>query len=801
MQVVDAWADSFEEEMENSHNFLIAIMAVPEGKANKPLDPEDFDNLACLVKVNLIPGFSGQFIAHGICRVKIKNPIVEDGKIIGQAEYPKLETPEKNSDEEREARAIYANITDMIRNLVPLDKNYLEQLKQVLMNVDIENPSVLADCAAGITSRNGKELQAILNETNLLARLKLVNHALFEELHIARIHNKMSERVSTKISEKQYEYFLREELREICKELNISPNSFTNLPFADGEKDPEAENPYLKKLLANKPNEEVLEKAKENISRLATVDPSSTEYGVLRDYVECLVNVPWGVSATESTTLAEAENVLNEEHEALKDVKERIVEHIALSLYNKEKDYHGSILLFVGPPGVGKTSIGHSIAKALKRPFYRISLGGVNDEAEIRGHRRTYIGAYAGKFVQALVSSKVNNPVIMLDEIDKVASSNRGDPASALLEALDPEQNNTFVDHYLDLKLDLSKCVFICTANTVDTIPPALLDRMEMISLPGYLADEKFNIAKKYLIPKILKKAGVDAKSIKIADNVIRKLIDEYAREAGVRNLERSIEKIVRKSVVKLMKLSGLDKVDTAKDASEIADEINKNSNKASATKAKAKSAVVKVQEKDLLDLLGVAPFARERKLSGVGIVTGLAWTERGGVSLPVEAQIIARNKTGGVKITGNLGQVMKESAELAVSYVRAHLKDLAPTVFAKDPQILDESVIHIHAPEGAIPKDGPSAGITLSSAILSTVLNKAPKEGVAMTGEVTLTGAVLAIGGLREKIIGAKRIGVYELIVPLANKCDVDNMPDYVKEGVTFHFVDNYEEVAKILF
>jgi ATP-dependent Lon protease len=411
---------------------------------------------------------------------------------------------------------------------------------------------------------------------------------------------------------------------------------------------------------------------------------------------------------------------------------------------------------------VGKTSIGKSIAESRGRPFYRFSVGGMRDEAEIKGHRRTYIGALPGKLVQALKDVEVMNPVIMLDEIDKLSSSYQGDPASALLETLDPEQNVEFLDHYLDLRLDLSKVLFVCTANTLDSIPGPLLDRMEVIRLSGYIAEEKLAIAKRHLWPKLLDKTGVPKERLAISDSALKAVIEGYAREAGVRQLEKQLGKLVRKAVVKLLE---------------------------------DPQAELKITPKDLESYLGKPVFRSEQVLSGVGVITGLAWTSMGGATLPIEATRI-HTLNRGFKLTGKLGDVMKESAEIAYSYVSSNLK-----AFKGDPQFFDQAFVHLHVPEGATPKDGPSAGITMASALLSLARNQPPKKGVAMTGELTLTGHVLPIGGVREKVIAARRQKIFELILPDANRGDFEELPDYLKEGLTVHFAKRFADVAKVLF
>jgi ATP-dependent Lon protease len=435
------------------------------------------------------------------------------------------------------------------------------------------------------------------------------------------------------------------------------------------------------------------------------------------------------------------------------------LEFLAIGAYKGE--IHGSILLLVGPPGVGKTSIGKSIAETLHREFYRFSLGGMRDEAEIKGHRRTYIGAMPGKLVQALKEVQVSNPVIMLDEIDKIGSSYHGDPASALLEVLDPEQNSEFLDHYLDLRVDLSKVLFVCTANQLDTIPRPLLDRMDVIHLAGYLAEEKLAIAKKHLWPRLLERNNVKKSHVKVSDSALKALIEGYARQAGVRNLEKLLQKILRKSVVRLLKGE--------------------------------KS--ISVNAKNLVDFLGHPIWKNESLLQGIGIVTGLAWTSMGGATLPIEATRVHQSSRG-IKTTGQLGDVMKESANIAYSYAVAN----APA-YGVDEDFFDNAYLHLHVPEGATPKDGPSAGVTMTTALLSLALNKAIKRNFAMTGEITLTGKVLPVGGIKEKVIAACRLGIKEVILPEANRRDFEELPKHLSKGLKVHFANEYQDVFKIAF
>ncbi|MDX1605538.1 MAG: endopeptidase La, partial [Candidatus Competibacterales bacterium] len=502
------------------------------------------------------------------------------------------------------------------------------------------------------------------------------------------------------------------------------------------------------------------ESVDEELDKLSVLESGSPEYAVTRNYLDVITDLPWGVHSDDRLDLDHARKVLDRDHYGLTDVKDRIIEFLAVGALKGEVS--GSILLLVGPPGVGKTSIGRSVAEALGREFYRFSLGGIRDEAEIKGHRRTYIGALPGKFVQAIRETGTANPVIMLDEIDKIGASFQGDPASALLEVLDPEQNSEFLDHYLDVRFDLSKVLFVCTANQLDTIPAPLLDRMDTIRLAGYIAEEKVEIARRHLWPKLAKRSGLKHNQIRLTKPALRQIIEGYAREAGVRNLEKQLGRILRKAAVRIV--SGDD-------------------------------SRIRVGVKDLEHYLGKPSFRNERPVGGIGVVTGLAWTALGGATLDVEATLV-HSKNRGFKLTGRLGDVMQESATIAYSYVAAHLAD-----YKASPAFFDESYIHLHVPEGATPKDGPSAGITMATALLSLARGEKIARPLAMTGELTLTGRVLAVGGIREKVIAARRNKIMELIMPEANRGDYDELPDYLRQGMKIHFVGHLREVVKYVF
>ena len=775
VQLDNKWEPTLRQVLATPHK-MVAIVALPEESAEEPFDPQSCKKMGCLVRVvqARIGNNDIQFVAQGLCRVMVDSINFTHNVLRARVSYPHTAVPEAESPQSIEIKAYAMSLVSTIKELLPLNPLYFEELKQYLSRFNPSDPSLLADCAASITTCDSSELQQILETVDLLPRLKYALKLLHNEIQVAKLHKNIKDTVTNTLTEKQREFFLKEQLKEIQKELGIT----TDGRSADVQK-------FTDKFSKLDAPKYVKERFEEELNRLKVLEPVSPEYGDTRDYLSWLTDVPWGKYQESKVDIVKARKILEEDHEGLKDVKDRIIEFLAIGAYKGEVS--GSILLLVGPPGVGKTSIGKSIAKALNRPFYRFSLGGMRDEAEIKGHRRTYVSALPGKLVMALKEAKVMNPVIMLDEIDKLGKSFQGDPASALLETLDPEQNNSFLDHYLDLRVDLSKCLFVCTANSIDTIPAPLLDRMDAINLSGYLAEEKLAIAKGHLLPKALKKAGVTRKQIKISDPSLRKIIDEYARDAGVRTLEKSLDKIVRKLVVKL--LANKQEIEEAqKDLKAHPDKEVKI----------PEELTFSVKPTDVKEYLGVAPFSREKTLSGVGIVTGLAWTSMGGCTLPIEAALIAHGENRGFKLTGNLGQVMKESADIALSFVSANLSRLAPKA---DATFFDKALIHLHVPEGATPKDGPSAGVTMASALLSLATNTPPKKGYGMTGELSLTGNVLAIGGIREKVIAAKRVGITKLIVPLANKQDVEELPDHVRDGVEFNYADTYEDVAKVLF
>ncbi|MAC48150.1 MAG: endopeptidase La [Oceanospirillum sp.] len=738
------WQKTMERLADTPHH-IVGLCYVGDIKPEE-IDHRDFNTIGCAARVHKVSLEEGgiQFVAQGLRRFRIVRWLNKEAPYLVEVEYPKEEIEDSD-----EVKAYAMALISAIKELLPLNPLYGEELKNYLNHFDTNEPSPLADFAAAITTADGDDLQDILKTLPVLERMKKVMPLLQKELEVARLQSEIREEVNQKVSENQRKFFLKEEMKVIQRELGISKDDKT------------AELDEFKERISKLTLPEQVEKRiSEEMDKFSMLETGSAEYGVTRNYLEWITSLPWGITTEDNLDLKHAREVLNQDHDGLEDVKDRILEFLAEGSFKGEVS--GSILLLVGPPGVGKTSIGRSIADALGRPFYRFSVGGMRDEAEIKGHRRTYIGAMPGKLVQALKDVELSNPVIMLDEIDKIGASYQGDPASALLEVLDPEQNSEFLDHYLDVRLDLSKVLFVCTANQLDSIPGPLLDRMETIRLSGYIAEEKLQIAKNHIWPKLLKRAKLLKKQVDLSDAALKQVIEGYAREAGVRQLEKQLHRIMRKAAVQLL-------------------ESDQDS--------------IKVNAKNLEEYLGAPIFRKEQVLKGVGVVTGLAWTSMGGATLPIEASVV-HNKGRSLKLTGKLGDVMKESAELAISYASSQLAK-----HGVDEQFFDNSAIHLHVPEGATPKDGPSAGVTMTTALLSLARNEALPRSLAMTGEITLTGHVLPVGGIREKVIAARRSKIMEVILPAANQRDYDELPDSLKEGMTVHFASHYQDIAKLIF
>ncbi|MFH1494185.1 MAG: endopeptidase La, partial [Pseudomonadota bacterium] len=736
------WLETVEKIGDTDHKMVGLVLVRPNSADD--VTPQDFYATGTAVHMHHPVRTEGkiQFIAEGQRRFRIVKWLSRKAPYLAQVEYIS-DSRGANSDE---VKAYAMAIINSIKELLPLNPLYSEELKFFLNRFSPNEPSLLTDFAASLTTASKEKLQDVLEALNLRRRMEKVLVLIKKELDVARLQSQIREQVDEKMTKQQREFFLREQLKTIQKELGLAKDDKT----AEIER-------FQERLGKLKLTEAAQKRVDEEMQKLSLLETGSPEYAVTRNYLDWLTQLPWGKYSKDKLDLKRARKILDRDHDGLEDVKERIIEFLAVGALKGE--IAGSIVLLVGPPGVGKTSIGHSIADALGRKFYRFSLGGMRDEAEIKGHRRTYIGAMPGKFIQAIKECDTQNPVIMLDEVDKIGASYHGDPASSLLEVLDPEQNSDFLDHYLDVRFDLSKVLFVCTANQLDTIPGPLLDRMEVIRLSGYITAEKVAIAKHHLWPKQLEKTGLKRGELSISDAALKHVIDGYAREAGVRNLEKQLGRLVRKTVVKRM--SG-----------------------------ESEAALARIGLDQVEDYLGKPLFTREKPLSGIGVVTGLAWTAMGGATLSIEAtRVHTRNR--GFKMTGQLGDVMKESAEIAYSYVSSHLKE-----FKGDLKFFDEAFVHLHLPEGATPKDGPSAGVTMATALLSLARNQKIARPLAMTGELTLTGEVLAIGGVREKVIAARRVKIMELIMPEANRRDFDELPDHIKAGVKVHFARQFKDV-----
>ncbi len=645
-----------------------------------------------------------------------------------------------------ELKAYMLAISSDIKSLLTLNPLFQEQVNMVVTQLNYEQPGQTIDVISNLVSSEKDKLQDLLDTWEIAERAKKLLSIIKDELQVAKIQSRINKQIEEGVNAKQKEYFLREQLSAIRRELGEEQD--------DGESITER---ILARLEGKRMPDNVREVFDRELGKLSALNTQSPEFNVTRTYLETLAGLPWGVYSPDTHDIAEARQILDADHYGLDDVKDNILEFLATII--KRSSVAGSIICLVGPPGVGKTSIGQSIARALGREFYRFSVGGMRDEAEIKGHRRTYIGAMPGKLIQAIDRAKSSNPVILIDEIDKLGSG-QGDPASALLEVLDPEQNETFVDHYLDVPYDLSNVLFLTTANTLDTIPGPLLDRMEVIRLAGYIKEEKVKIAQQYLIPKQLKEHGFATDEVTFTERSLDFLVDRYAREAGVRNLEKQLRKIIRKLVLK---------------------------------QAESDQHTFGVTAGLVEEMLGRPRFNTEKLYDKPlpGVVLGLAYTTLGGATLYIEARGIPA-KNPGFRLTGQLGDVMKESAQIALSYVKSLLSKEGGDYF-------DTHEIHLHVPAGATPKDGPSAGITMALALYGLATDRAPQDDLAMTGELTLTGRVLPIGGVKEKTIGARRVGISTLIFPEENRQDFEELDDYIKEGITAHFARTFSDVLAV--
>jgi ATP-dependent Lon protease len=725
-------------------NRLLALVASKDPEKEEP-GPEDLYEVGVagvIARMLKVPDGTIRVLIQGAQRVRIGDFVQTDPYMVARISELSDEV-EPSPELQALTRNVQATFSEIIEQIPYLP----EELQMMVANLD--DPSALSHLIAGALRIPVEEKQELLEEVDVGKRLRRLSQILARELEVVRLGSQIQSQVQSELDKGQREYLLREQMKAIQAEL--------------GEEDEQqAEVNELRERIeeANLP-EHARKAADRELSRLERLPPAAAEYGVIRTYLEWLVELPWNERTEDNLDIEHAREVLDADHYDLEKVKDRILEYLAVRKLNP--DSHGPILCFVGPPGVGKTSLGRSIGKALGREFERISVGGVRDEAEIRGHRRTYIGAMPGVILRALRDAGSRNPVFMIDEIDKMGADFRGDPASAMLEVLDPAQNDSFRDHYLDLEFDLSEVLFIATANMLDTIPAALLDRMEVIQLAGYTTDEKLHIAKRYLAPRQIRENGLRPSQIELSDAALRAIIDEYTREAGVRNLEREIGTICRKV------------------AREVAEGRVDGKMRISAKRAR--------------ELLGKRRFFAEqrRRTKDPGVATGLAWTPVGGEVLFVEAT--AMPGSGKLTITGQLGEVMKESAQAALSYVRRNLDRIAPGL---PEDWFETHDIHIHVPSGAVPKDGPSAGVAMVTALASLVSGRPVSNQVAMTGEVTLTGQVLPIGGLKEKALAAQRAGIKRVIVPERNEGDVSEIPEHEREGLEFVSAGKVDDVLE---
>lgn len=721
----------------------IAIVAQRDADVDDPGEADLYriGTSARILKVVRIARDNYSVIIRGEKRIRLRN--VVDGEPYLTGEFEEID---ESWERDVEIDALLLNLKNTAKEVVKYIPEMPREATQMIDSVD--DPVQLSDFVASNMDISTEEKQQLLSKLDVKERLTLVVKFLTRQLEVAKVSDRIQSQIKEEIDRNQKEYYLRQQYKAIKEQL--------------GEMDDNAELDDLEARIDEKELPEEVEKVcRKQMARLQQMQPASAEYGVVRTYLETLLEVPWSESTEDNLDIAHARKVLDEDHYGLDKVKERLVEFLAVR--KLRNDMRGPILCLVGPPGVGKTSLGRSVARAVGRQYVRISLGGVRDEAEIRGHRRTYVGALPGRIVQGLRKAETINPVMMLDEIDKVGHDFRGDPQAALLEVLDPQQNDTFSDHYVELPIDLSRVLFIANANQLDTISPPLRDRMEIIEIPGYTANEKLEIVKRFLLPRQIEENGLAADQIKLTEPAIARIIDAYTREAGVRTLERRVADVCRKVAVKVA-------------AGEVPD-----------------GEYIEVTPETLADYLGPEKFEREivERVTEPGITTGLAWTPVGGDILFIEA---TRSKgKGELKLTGQLGDVMKESALAAISYLKMRYKD-----FGLDDDFLKETDVHIHFPAGAVPKDGPSAGIAIFTTLLSLFTGTRVRHDVAMTGEITLRGNVLPVGGIKEKTLAAQRAGIKRVILPERNRKDMVDVADEVKEALEFVFVSKVEEIPK---
>ena len=726
----------------------IVVVAQEDGSIEDPKSSDlyAYGTLAQVLKVFDMPDNSKSAIVQGISRVKILDYTKQDPYFFAAVESMEDEP----LTDVLEVDALVANLRQAFDELMKVAPNLTEEHSGMLKN--IQKPNRLTDRAISVITISNQEKQEILEELNVQKRIEKALNLISREIQRIKLGEEIQSEVHDEITKTQREYYLREQMKAIKKELGEDEGSVETKELED-------------KLKAAKMPEDAEKVAMKELDRLSRIPTQSPEYNVSRTYIEWLSDLPWSESTDDRIDLKEAMKILDDDHYGLDKVKERIIEYLAVRNLKQKKDpdgrVRGPILCFGGPPGVGKTSLGKSIARAMGRKFVRLSLGGVRDEAEIRGHRRTYIGALPGRIIQSIKKAGTNNPVFMLDEIDKLGADFRGDPSSALLEVLDPEQNHSFSDHYLEVDFDLSNVMFISTANYQDAIPPALRDRMEILEFTGYIEDEKVQIAKRHILPKQVKENGLTKEQVTFDAGSIKELIRSYTREAGVRNLEREIANVLRKVAREL---------------------VEEETKKTKITKAKVG------------EYLGAPRFHSElaERTTKPGVVTGLAWTAAGGDILFIESTKMKGK--GRLTLTGQLGDVMKESATAGLTFVRSHAEE-----FGLDPDFNENTDIHIHVPAGAIPKDGPSAGVSMVTSLVSLLSGIPVKEKVAMTGEITLRGNVLPIGGVKEKVTAAHRSGIKEVVLPDHNRKDLEDVPKHVAKDLTFHFAKEINDVLKV--
>jgi ATP-dependent Lon protease len=731
-----------DEAVANDSTIALVTTRNAEEEATGAEDIYGVGTAALIHKMIRVPDGTLRILVQGVRRVRLERIVQSDPYLVGEfSDLPDVDGPET------EVEALGRNVEALFSRVIGLVPYLPDELQLAAANA--EDPSTLANLIATTMRLKTPEKQELLEEADIEARLRKLTVILNRELEVLELGTKIQSQVQSEMEHSQREYFLRQQLKAIQDELGEGDEQQAEISELRGQ----IEGAHLP--------EEADRAARRELDRLAKLPPAAAEYGVIRGYLEWILSLPWNEATEDNLDLEHARLVLDEDHYDLEKVKDRIIEQLAVS--KLKEDVSGPILCFVGPPGVGKTSLGQSIARSLGRKFARISVGGVRDEAEIRGHRRTYIGALPGTILRAIRDAGSRNPVFMIDEIDKMGSDWRGDPSSAMLEVLDPAQNSSFRDHYLDLPFDLSKVLFICTANQLETIPPPLQDRMEIIRLSGYTEEEKLGIAKRYLVPKQLEAHGLDAENVKFGDKALRLIISAYTREAGVRNLDREIAAICRKAAAEI---------------------------------ASGKRKTARVDERRVRSWLGRQRFRHEirKRTSDPGVATGLAVTPVGGDILFIEATTVPGE--GRLIVTGQLGEVMRESAQAALSWVRGHATDLG----LEDDWFAHRDV-HIHVPAGAVPKDGPSAGIAMATALSSLAMNRPVSEDVAMTGEITLTGQVLPIGGLRDKVLAAQRAGIGTVILPKENEADLDDLPRDVRKQMTFVLADHVDDVMEAAF